>query len=498
MRKPVLVPAFLALFASPAFAITCPAKGGSEWREYKAAHFLLDSDMSRFKVESLLKDLETMRGMVLRGLFSDDVEIPGRIRVVALASPGDFKTLAGSSAIGAYFKSNWNGETLIVLPVGGIEASREIVAHEVAHILSRFQFPEQPSWFSEGLAAFVQTVARREEQRQEQKWSHIVRGGSTQGGAVGLMPLDFMDAFSKNAGHVPVRELFEWRGDESLGDPGRFHLSSWLLYHWLWNQHGKQFGEYQKRLADGEDPAAAWKAAFPEYDATNPASLSALDVELARYGTSARYAFYKVTSTPNLKYTDAPLSSADVHLLLLEARMGWPDSGREALVRAELDEALAEDPQNPQALAERARVDGKEPDVEKLRASADARKGDYRAWLALAASTRNDQERRLAFQKAAELNPESARAQEGVARELTAQGRGREALPFANRALDLEPWNPNMVEALALTAQGLGKCAQAVQLERRAARMWSRAVDGPQDLARRLGEMESGCKAAAK
>src|SRR3954462_9823701 len=121
MRTPVLVPALLALLGSPAFAITCPAKGGAEWREYKTAHFLLDSDLSRFKVESLVKDLETMHGMVLRGLFGEgvDIDIPGRMRVVAPASPGDFKTLAGSPTIGAYFKADWNGSTTIVLPVEG-------------------------------------------------------------------------------------------------------------------------------------------------------------------------------------------------------------------------------------------------------------------------------------------------------------------------------------------------------------------------------------------
>ena len=497
MRKLVLVPAFVALLGPPAFAITCPAKGGSEWREYRTAHFLLDSDMSRFKVESLVKELETLHGMVLRGLYGEGVEIPARIRVVAPSSPGDFKTLAGDSNVGAYFKAGWSGAAVIVLPVVGSQASRDVVAHELAHVLSHFQFPEQPSWFSEGLAGFFETVARREEQRQESQFSHIVRGSSTMGGGVGLMPLNFMQEFSENAGHVPVRELFEWRGEESRGAPGRFHLSSWLLYHWLWNQRSAKFDDYQKRLADGDDPAAAWKAAFPEYDPANPDSLAALDVELSRYGKSARYAFYKVSATPDTKMSDTLLSSADVHLLLLEARLNWPDS-REALIRAELDEALAEDPWNTEALVQRAGLDGKEPPIEKLRASADTRKGDYRAWLALAGSTRNDDERRLAYQKAVELNPESARAQEGVARALTAEGRAREALPFANRALDLEPWNPSMVEALALAAHRLGKCVEAVKLERRAVRMWSRSDAAPADIAGRVAALESGCKPAAK
>ena len=73
-------------------------------------------------------------------------------------------------------------------------------------------------------------------------------------------------------------------------------------------------------------------------------------------------------------------------------------------------------------------------------------------------------ERRLAYQKAVELNRESAPAQAGAAMTLTSQGQAKEALAFANRALDLEPWNPGMVEALATAAHGLGRCEEALQL----------------------------------
>ncbi|MGZ6124417.1 MAG: tetratricopeptide repeat protein [Myxococcales bacterium] len=497
MRKTALISALLALLSSPAFAITCPAKGGPQWREYKSAHFLIDSDMSRFKVEALLKELETMRGLVLRGLFGQDVEVAGRIRVIALDSPGDFKDLVGNSNVGAYFKESWSGATMIVLPLDGLQVSGELVAHEVAHYLSKYQFPEQPEWFSEGLAEFLQTVAKREEQRQTEQWSHIVRGGSTLGGGVGLVPTGFNRALGENDQPVASRELLDWRGGESSGDPNRYHRSSWLLYHWLWNQRGKQFADYQKRLADGDDPAVAWKTVFPEYDPAKPSAFAALDLELVRYSKSARFAFYKVSSTPNLRYTDVPLSSAEVHLLLLQARDARPESAG-SLIRSELDEAIAEDPQNPEALVERARIDEKEPDVSKLREIADARKGDARAWLALAQATRNDMERRLAYQKAAELNPENAQAQEGFAREMVADGRAKEALPFANRALDLEPWNPHMVETLALAAQGLGKCKEAVQLEVRAVRMLSQATQPPKDMSRRVAEVEKGCKPAAK
>src|SRR6267142_1037007 len=485
MRILVLVPALAALLASPAFGWTCPARGGPEWREYKTAHFLLDTDMSRFKVEGLIKSLETMRGLVLNGLFNEQVDVPGRVRVVAPASPSDFATLAGSPDVGAYFKTSWHDEPLIAMPVVGSRASDEVVAHELAHLLSHYEFPEQPAWFAEGLAAFLQTVAKPEEQRQNAsaQFSHIVRGASTQGPSVGTMPTDFMYAFSQNQQVAPARELLEWRGAESTGSAGRFHLSSWLLYHWLWNQRGKQLAAYQKHLADGDDPDAAWRAAFPEYDPARPATLASLDDALSAYAKSARYAFYKVKTSASLKYTESSLSSADVHVVLYQARA-----------------RPSPDAQHPQALTERARLDGKEIEAEQLRAIANARKTDFRAWLALARGTRNDLERRLAYQKAAELNPDSAWAQEGTARALVTQGSAKDALAFANHALDLEPWNPNMIEGLALVARGLGKCEEALQLERRAVRMFVR--DGDEEIrsaaSKRLVEMETSCKEAAR
>jgi Flp pilus assembly protein TadD len=163
-------------------------------------------------------------------------------------------------------------------------------------------------------------------------------------------------------------------------------------------------------------------------------------------------------------------------------------------------EALREDSRNPEALIWRARLDGKAPDVEQLRGVANERKTDFRAWLALAEWTRNDMERRLAYQKAVELNPESAPAQAGAAVALTSQGQAKEALAFANRALDLEPWNPGMVEALATAAHGLGRCEEALQLERRAVRMIARGRDEESKSAasKRLVEFETGCKQSAR
>jgi predicted Zn-dependent protease len=86
----------------------------------------------------------------------------------------------------------------------------------------------------------------------------------------------------------------------------------------------------------------------------------------------------------------------------------------------------------------------------------------------LARATEEPSEREAALRKAAALWAESAIAQAALASHLASTGRGREALPFANAAVELAPWNPDVVAALAQVALELGKCPEAVVLQTRA------------------------------
>jgi hypothetical protein len=76
---------------------------------------------------------------------------------------------------------------------------------------------------------------------------------------------------------------------------------------------------------------------------------------------------------------------------------------------------------------------------------------------------------------------------------LATSGRAKEALPLANRALDLAPWNASFVDTLAEVASRMGKCAEALQLERRAV-----LSGGSESLRKRQKEIEQRCQTAAK
>jgi len=85
--------------------------------------------------------------------------------------------------------------------------------------------------------------------------SHIARGINAMSGAMaGSIPLNLVSWLSYDARPMPTRELFTWDGSETATSGARGHLWSWMLYHWLWNQRGKAFAEYQKRLAESGDP----------------------------------------------------------------------------------------------------------------------------------------------------------------------------------------------------------------------------------------------------
>jgi Flp pilus assembly protein TadD len=96
-----------------------------------------------------------------------------------------------------------------------------------------------------------------------------------------------------------------------------------------------------------------------------------------------------------------------------------------------------------------------------------------------------------------ELNPDSAHAQNDLAWLLVTSGRAREARPFADRALDLAPWEPGIVDTLAAVAMGIGQCKAAVQLERRAADLVPVSANEKSVFGNRLAEYESKCGAGA-
>lgn len=479
----------------------CSLSHPQDWREYRSAHFVVSTDAGRAGAAELVRELEQQYALVVAALFGPDVEVPGVVRVVALASPGDFEAIAQENA--AAYAARSGGRSIVVLPLVSWRRSSapELIAHELAHDVSWHHFPRQPHWLSEGLATFVQSVANVRSDDAAPTGSHIASGGHEHGGHWAGYPSPEIALLVKQSLAVSAKDLLGWRGGPD-DETGRLHAASWLLYGYLWNRRSKAFTDYEERLASGDAPAAAWRAAFPDLDPASPDAMRRLDDELAVYRRSGRFASYRVDAgAVDASFEDVPLPSADVHLLLLEVRARWPDAAaeRRALARAAVDEALREDPAQPDALARRAEREGA-PLADAVRPATVAHPDSARAWLLLGIAldpSSAGAAKEAALRKAVALAPRDAAANNDLAWLLVTTGRAREARPFAERALDLAPWDRGVVDTLAAVAFGLGQCRPALALERRAADLYGPDEKAGEGVRRRLAEYEARCAAPA-
>jgi tetratricopeptide (TPR) repeat protein len=456
--------ACIALFACPA----APAFAAAGWGEFKSEHFILDTDGTGEQAATIMAKLEKLRAGDLQALVGEQLDLPGHIRVITPSSRGVFLEIAGNWTAAFYTHGAYQ-DPIILAPVDEFINEPEVVAHELAHAVSYYLFTEQPHWYAEGLAEFLQTLASRA--GEEQVLNHVKRSSAT-GMAAGAVPANYR-WFTAEAGLIaPGAKLLNWNGQEDSSAPGRYHASSWMLYHYLWNIRGKQFSAFQKQLTDGEDWRKAWLTNFPDLDPANPEEMATLDRELFNYRKQGRFVMYKIDAKAEVKTSSQPLSPADVRLWLLRLRQQRSSNKQEetAFWRAQLEKARAEDPKNPEVLVLLASLDGAVK-PETARAAAEGAPQDFRGWVKLSEVATDPAERETAARKSVALNPECARCNNQLAWVLVQSGRAKEALTYANRALDLAPWDANDVDTLAVVALQLGQCPQALALQTRATRM---------------------------
>jgi tetratricopeptide (TPR) repeat protein len=484
------------------------------WREYRSEHFVVDSNLLSGIVANLIGKLEKLRAVELASLVAEPVALPGRIRVIAAGASRRFAELArdeyqvgsgprcqiaGQSCTdligcgrdfysGGYFVSRLR-EPTIVLPVSGLRANSEVVAHELAHHFASVFFVNPPTWFVEGFAAFVQTIGGFPLENGPRTGTHIQRGERIIRGAVGLAPPGFIAGLCTD--WMPAKDVLAWTGEEAPARPGRFHAQSWLLYHWLWNERSKQLARFQGLLASATDPAAAWREAFPEFNPDEPAALRALDDSLDRHRGRPKVAYYRAQADADEGYTIEALSPTDVHMMWLDARYSAQSRRKDvpAWLPPELHELLLEEPLQPMALAWRAEFD-QTPALELLRKATDKWPDDWRTWLFRGEAATAAEEKGTAYEMAVKLKPDSAFAQERMALFLATSGSPLEALSFAKQAVSLAPWDGSASATLAVVDAALEQCDEAFAMYQRARRLSVHA-----DLPRQLAEVDRRCGA---
>lgn len=426
----------------------CPSLGGPSWVELTTQHFAIASDLRRIEADRLAHELETARAWVLAAIFP--TERPGletRVRVVAFRTHEEFDEFAPPD-LRAYFTRDGLGEPVVVMPPELGKAGKVIVAHELTHVVAARLYPRQPRWFAEGLAALAESMA-------------------DDAATFGSLPEHRARGYRRRK--VPIRELLRWDGKP--GD-GRYHDASAVLVHYLMDREPERLSEVRRRLAAAADPDLVWSTVFPAWAPEVAGGLEALDEALGRHARAPSRPGREVPVDVQAEPFARTMSPGEVHALRLSLTRFSRDGASEvAAQRAEVEEALAEDPDHVVALQVKAALEGLAP-LPLARRAARAHPESVRAWLWLASAAEADPaleaERHEALRRAVAVAPESAIAANNLAWYLLGVGRERDALPLAERALRLSPSDPAVLDTYAGALEAVGRCAEALDAAERA------------------------------
>ncbi len=460
MRPPVLAVAVLAFSASGCVnGFVCSRNGGARWRELTTEHFVLRTDHGPETARALALELERLRDAVATGLLESPPKTGPRVQVMVSIWRSQWALFSPPGADGLFTISSW-GEPTILLPAELGHVQRTVIAHELAHMLTAVDGARQPPWYREGLATYAESVR------------FVGDGGNVMMGDVTYLRSLTIPEF-----HGNMRAVLAER--EALG-PGGYALA-WVLVHFLITEHPDRLGALEERFARGEDPAAAWRAVFPEWDPESPEGAERLEGALSAYASRPAKAYVfphrGLASIP--PPSERMLSSAEVHDVRLS--LPWPNQGRgvpQERVLAEAREALAEDAGCPTAVALLASEPGADARALAERAT-QARPQDARNWVLLghALPSEDVAGREAAFRRAVATDAESPAALTSLAGFLVEQRRAREALAPARRAVELAPWSPLALDEASAVLEALGSCASALALEERAVDVARHASD---------------------
>jgi tetratricopeptide (TPR) repeat protein len=447
----LLLASALAGCATSRPTFRCEAKGGRPWIAVYSDPFVVVTDLDESDARALAEELDRVRNAVASSLFQKRHDPPIRATVIAFRSTADYQGFAPAGSAAYYARGT--ADPKIVMPGKlGIE-QRRLLAHEFAHHVASYVLLREPRWFSEGLATWAETV------------------GTTAGGLrmiTGAVPPG--RRILSRPQRIPARQLLAWDGSVPPGGLAPYYDAAWLLVHYLSLEYPDALRAFEARLAGAEDPDLAFQAVFPQWSPATSGGPELLDGELDIWTRSGRFDGrpIQVDSSPNLSVQ--AVEPAEVHAMrLLLWTGGAPGEGDEAAIRAELAEALAEDPYHPVLLREQARREGKDP-LPLARLSVKGHPGDPRAWSFLAENLPREAtaEREAALRRATELAPRNPTALSALAAMLLESGRSGEALPPARKAVQLGPFSPEVLDTYASVVADLGNCPQAVLASRRA------------------------------
>ncbi|HEX2573147.1 MAG TPA: hypothetical protein VH877_26600 [Polyangia bacterium] len=451
--------------------LVSPARGGHRWIEARSRHFTLRTDLSPHQAHGALREFEETYAILENIAFPSLLPLrkkapPQRIDLVIFRDEIDFQALAPAGAAGyytPYLNNIVDPRPTIVLYGELTPDSRRRFQHELTHRFFGTRVRHAPPWLEEGLADYYSTL------RYEQAVLYLgelpvrrllvteIRS------FVGL--LDRWIEYRLRSSELPsLTELLQADGQtfHRPASEAAFYAASWAFVHMLNlgpENYRPRFQAYLADLGAGVPSEDAWQRRFGDLPRER------LEHEFRQYVQRTEMPFQHqvyIPPRPPVERVTRPLAPADVHALWARIR---PWDSRENILRAgqDLRQAVALAPNDPEVrywlsfYHQRWRRFG-EAEAD-LRQALAVHPREPRYWHALAdlldegARQRGDTPSRARADEAVHHLMELARSPAELhflARYYSERGEVDEGLPYARRALELEPGCWECADTLAL------------------------------------------------
>lgn len=262
------------------------------WKRVETEHFVVESNVAAdSSIRSVAREFETLWHAFTRipvlGLRPPEE----RPLVVMLRDSAESDYVLSRSVAGMCASGTPLG-TVIVVSRDRSPFGTEVLKHELAHFVMSEFLPnsEQYRWLNEGLAQFMETA------------DYDVDDGEIIFG-------DFSRPLLAAARHrVPAAYFVgPWPDDVPLG---LLYGRSWLLVHYLIDDHLEDFLDFLARASKDDDWRSAWLEELP-------LPLETLDEQLDRYFRRESYGLWRtVALSPDLRDLEVtPVPLADAHAL---------------------------------------------------------------------------------------------------------------------------------------------------------------------------------------
>jgi tetratricopeptide (TPR) repeat protein len=454
-------------------------------------HFVIVTDLDRADAIATARQLEQGFDAIAKVAFVHPRTTVEPTTVVIFRGDSDFHTFLPPMA-GAAFSSHWHndpeGRRILIAQGMLTEENRFMFFHELTHDLVHLNFGAAPPWLQEGWAEYYSTVhvngakaivgeAPRQVTFTEESDYQVYRDKAGAGwfaipirdvpSATELMRMDrsafYLQAFAED----PTSE-------ETLATE-RHYVAAWALVHMLLDgpaPYPERFGRFMQEANEGKALEVALREAFGDLPPGQ------LDLDFRRYLAKRDVAIwsthYERPSKP-LGVSTRYLADAEVHLLwgLLAS---WAPATASVGER-ELDTAIDAAPSWPDAMYYRgvfAIAQGRLDEAQRRISTALTKSpNDSRFLLGLLFLKIVQQQKTKSKDVAGLLDvavrlsrvANNATELNAAADTLRGLSHAQDALPLAERAVALAPFDPAVLDTLANVLFDLGRAREAVAVQ---------------------------------